>query len=348
MLNRRNVTVDVKHYEDCEQLFMSVGYSYLVEALLEFFKMEDVNKCPKENNSFLLNDGSDEEKKDQALAVLDTFVMQYLYPSSDEDTDSMESSDDDSTDGIFNYAQNLLKSFMILLDCKDAVASGNGEHLAVVQKQMLFHFSSISGFNSYAIEMLISTVQNEVLLSPREAHQCKWAALANWKGGKDKNIEIDLHQENRNADLKGLIRLMGANKTEKAIGRMSRAVGGVRKVVDVFEEQAVIKPKSSAHSHRSSAQDEDKVLHDLHKLKPFSPIIGRSHKSFVGISSDPLENLNEQLFCEWLKRHQKNIALHFPTVDEVPAVQPSDDGNEQSDNVDNLISSLVLDDLAHQ
>ena len=41
----------------------------------------------------------------------------------------------------------------------------------------------------------------------------------------------------------------------------------------MFEEQAVIKPKSSAHSHRSSAQDEDKVpqgLHDLHKLKPFS------------------------------------------------------------------------------
>ena len=104
----------------------------------------------------------------------------------------------------------------------------------------------------------------------------------------------------------------------------------------MFEEQAVIKPKSSAHSHRSSAQDEDKVLHDLHKLKPFSPIIGRSHKSFVGISSDPLENLNEQLFCEWLKRHQKNIALHFPTVDGVSAVQPSDDGNEQSDNVDNL------------
>ena len=106
------MTVDVKHYEDCEQLFMSVGHSYLVEALLEFFKMEDVNKCPKENNPFLLNDGSDEEKKDQALAVLDTFVMQYLYPSSDED--SMESSDDDSMDGIFNYAQNLLKSFMIL------------------------------------------------------------------------------------------------------------------------------------------------------------------------------------------------------------------------------------------
>ncbi|XP_028409312.1 uncharacterized protein LOC114531912 [Dendronephthya gigantea] len=50
VLNRRNVTVDIKHYEDCEQLFMSVGNCYLVEALLEFFKMENVNDSPKENN----------------------------------------------------------------------------------------------------------------------------------------------------------------------------------------------------------------------------------------------------------------------------------------------------------
>lgn len=291
--------------------------------------MEDVNKSPKENNPFLFNGGNDEEKKAQILALLDKFVTQYIYPTSDEDR--MESSDDDSTDGVFNYALNLLKSFIIFLDCKDAVASGNGECLALIQKQMLFYFSSISGFNLYAIKMLISTVQNEVLLSPREAHQCKWSALTNWKGGKDKNIEIGLLQENQNADLKGLIRLMSANKTEKAIGRMSKAVGGVCKVVDVFEEQAVIKAKSSAHSHRSSSQDENKVSHDLHKLKPFSPVIGRSHNSFVGIPSDLLENLNEELFSEWLKQHQKNIALHFQTVDDTPAVEPVEDMCQQSD-----------------
>ena len=83
--------------------------------------------------------------------------------------------------------------------------------------------------------MLISDIQNEVLLSPAEAHQCKWAALANWKGGRNKNIEIDLLQENRNKDIKGLIQLMGANKTGKAIDRVSRAAGGVCKIVDVFD-----------------------------------------------------------------------------------------------------------------
>ena len=339
------MTVDIKHYEHCEQFFMSVGHCYLIEAILEFFNMEDIKESPKANYPFLLNNESAEEKKAHLLAVLDKFVQQFLYPTDTDTDNSTDSVDDNSTvsDDVFNYALNLLRSFMVLLDCKDAVASGNGEHLATIQKQMLLYFSSVPGYNVYAIEMLISIVQNEVLLSSREAHQCKWAALANWNGGRDKNIEIDLLQENRNADLKELIRMMGANKTEKAIGRMSKAVGGVRKIVDVFDDQASVRRKSSAHSHRSSSRDESKISSDLHKLKPFSFAGGRSHTSFVGISSDPLEDLNEESFCEWLKRHQRNIALYFPTVDDTPAVHEEDD-DEQVDNFSELIDSLVIED----
>ena len=216
------MTIDVKHFEDCEQLFMSVGHCYLIEALLEFFKMDNINELPKENDPFPPDECSEEEKKAHLLAVLDKFLEEYIsleIPARGKDFDG-DCGDDDSGDGIFNYGVNLLSSFMLLLDCKHAVASGNGEHLALVQKQMLYHFSSVSGYNSYAIEMLISTIQNEVLLSTAEAHHCKWAALVNWKGGENKNIQIDLLQENRNKDIKGLIQLMRANKTEKAIQRM--------------------------------------------------------------------------------------------------------------------------------
>ncbi|XP_028407915.1 uncharacterized protein LOC114530546 [Dendronephthya gigantea] len=321
VLNRRNVTVDIKHYEDCEQLFMSVGNCYLVEALLEFFKMENVNDSPKENNPLPdQEDLSEEEKKTHLMTVLDKFLDEYVFQdTSCSDVDSLEEniSDNNSSDGIFNYSVNLLRSFMVLFDCKDAVAYGNGEHLALIQKQMLYYFSSVSGFNVYAIEMLVTTIQNEVLLSPAESHLCKWAALVNWKGGGGKNIEIDLLQENRNRDMKGLISLMGANKTEKAIERMSKAAGGIRKIVDVFENQASIKQKSSAHSHKSSLEDEKKVLADLRKLKPFSYVQGRSHTTFAGISSNPLCAFDEEKFSEWLKRHQKNIALHFPVVSDL-------------------------------
>ena len=49
---------------------------------------------------------------------------------------------------------------------------------------------------------------------------------------------------------------------------------GVHKIVDVFEDQASMKPKSSAHSHKASTEDEKKILEDLWKVKPFSQTPG--------------------------------------------------------------------------
>ena len=48
------------------------------------------------------------------------------------------------------------------------------------------------------------------------------------------NMEIDLLQEIRNKDMKGLIQSMEANKTEQSIGRASQASSGVRRVVEAF------------------------------------------------------------------------------------------------------------------
>ena len=289
---------------------MSVGHCYLLEALLDFFKMDYFDGPAKENNPCLTTSLDMNEKKSHALAIIDKFLEEYVFLSTASSSEGDED-DEDEPDGVLNYAVNLLRSFMLLLDCKDAVASGNEEHLALIQKQMLFHFSSVSGYNSYAIEMLVSIIQNDALLSPAEAHRCKWAALANWKGGGNRNIGIDLLQENRNKDIKELIHHMGANKTEKAILGVSKAAGGVCKIVDVFEAQASIKPKSSAYSHRSSIEDEKKIIDDLRKLKPFCQIPGRFHGSFEGVSSDPVADLNEAKFSEWLQRHQKNMTLYF-------------------------------------
>lgn len=111
----------------------------------------------------------------------------------------------------------LLKYFFIFLDLKDAVKEGNGARLVTLHKELLPHFKSLGGFNSYAIEMLISIVQNEVFVLEAEAYQCIWASTANWRGGPGKNVEIDILQENRNRDIKKEIKLMGANKTNKAI-----------------------------------------------------------------------------------------------------------------------------------
>ena len=128
-----------------------------------------------------------------------------------------------------------MRYFMILLDIKDAVREGNGETLVTIHKVLLPHFKSLPGFNAYAIEMLISVIQNKVFLSEAEAQHCMWVSTANWEAGVGKNIEIDLLQENRNKDIKKAIKAMGPNKTDKAIDRFSRASEGERLTVQNFD-----------------------------------------------------------------------------------------------------------------
>ena len=123
---------------------------------------------------------------------------------------------------------------------------------------------------------------------------------------------------------------MGPIRQREAIERISKAVTGIRKVVDVFEDQAFVK---------RSLEDENKVLSDLQRLRPFSFVPGRSHSSFVGISADPLHELDEKKFTEWLQKCQKNISLHFPTLDDAEST------DEESADIANLLSSLQVDDI---
>ena len=151
-----------------------------------------------------------------------------------------------------------------------------------------------------------------MLLSKAEAHRCKRAATVNWKVGVGHNIEIDLFQENRNCEMKKLIRSMGANKTEKPIERASKA----SEIVEAFVEQINIRPKSGSPTHKSSADDEKLIGRDLRGLRPFKKEEGRSFETFVGISHDPTHSLDKVKFKEWIDRHKKNIVLHYPATEE--------------------------------
>ena len=119
------------------------------------------------------------------------------------------------------------------------------------------------------------------------------AATVNLKGGTNNNIEIDLFQENRNCEIKKLIRSMGANKTHKAISRASKASDGVMKVVEAFENQVSMPKRSSSHTHKSSTYDELLVLRDLRALRPFRKEDGRSFEYFVKFHKIQLTNWTE-------------------------------------------------------
>ena len=309
-LQRRNVTKDVKHYEDCEQLFLTIGLCYTIEALTEFFQMPSKEARPTRNMPPFHNIHVGDNRKQYFDGILNQFVSTFLFP--EESTCSAS-----EQDRIMNYSLSLLQYYFLLIDFKDAVKEGNGKQLSILHKQLLWHFKSVPGYNVYAIEMLISIIQSEVFLSEAESNQVMWAGIVNWKGGEAKNIEIDLLQENRNKDLKSLIKSMGANKTTKAITRASRAVGGIRQIVENFDEKVALTRKSSAHTHRSDESDVVIILSDVRNLKPFAYSQGRKYKSFPKIEADNLKSLNADDFESWLSRHKNNLLISAPLqVDE--------------------------------
>ena len=105
---------------------------------------------------------------------------------------------------------------------------------------------------------------------------------------------------------------MGANKTETAIGRVSKASGGVTKIVEAFESQINMHQKPSAHFHKSSAEDEHAIIKDLRATRPFKKEDDRMFQSFAGISHEPVHPFDEERLKEWIDRHTKK--KHFDAL----------------------------------
>ena len=157
------MTSDVKHFEDCEQLFLTVGRCYVVEALMQFFGMETKDsRITKNRPPYHILDVGD-TKRQYYDAVLDKFIDEFLIPGPTNDPE--DSSSEVPQEYVKNYSLCVSKYYFIYFDFKDAVKEGNGESIATLHKTLLTHFKSLQGFNPYAIEMLISVIQNEVFLS---------------------------------------------------------------------------------------------------------------------------------------------------------------------------------------
>ena len=78
MLQRRNVTKGVKHFKECEQLFLLVGKCYVVVALLDFFNMSTVSDPQRKNNPNYRLMSVEEQRSAYWDEMLDKFINDHL------------------------------------------------------------------------------------------------------------------------------------------------------------------------------------------------------------------------------------------------------------------------------
>lgn len=195
------------------------------------------------------------------------------------------------------------------MQMKDTCAEGDGERNDINTKRLLQYFKSHGSFSKYAVEMVTSIAQKKALFSEEMAHRIRWGRFANWAGGKGKNIECDTAQEICNRTCKNIVLGMGPNKTSAAIVRASKSAAGVEQIVTKFDVQTGLHKKSTAHTSRSSQEDENIMIKDLSKLQPFNTSPGRSYDAFTNIKSSPLVGMDMQNFFAWLDNHKKNMAM---------------------------------------
>ena len=71
---------------------------------------------------------------------MEKFFDEYVFSATNDGEDTC------TRDGVLSYSVNLMASFLLLDDLKDAVKSGNGEYLAVLRKEATGTFLQYTSF----------------------------------------------------------------------------------------------------------------------------------------------------------------------------------------------------------
>ncbi|KAJ8264729.1 hypothetical protein GJAV_G00153260 [Gymnothorax javanicus] len=99
-----------------------------------------------------------------------------------------------STDFKKQHTEAWLSFGLLLLNFLDAVKEGDGDRLLRLYRVALVIFKSY-GHSQYAYSTFLLTVQINATLCPRLGHSLTWNRFWNGRGGKRKNISLDLHLE---------------------------------------------------------------------------------------------------------------------------------------------------------
>lgn len=102
--------------------------------------------------------------------------------------------------------------------------------------------------------MLLFLCKVFAILSEREAFHLCWNRFFNGKGGKGKNIPLDLKMEFYNHMLKSCLRMLGGNVNAKSAQRVARCLTMMQKVLDSVDCDVRLVNKSGASWLKLSKQ----------------------------------------------------------------------------------------------
>lgn len=283
----------------CDDFFDTVFTCFVLVACMRMLGMESLTDMPTAANEFDFTADSwmksDITRRSEIYAFCQAFVDQHVDFSYQE-------AGERSQDNITNYANEVISLGLFYSNYKDAVKEGDGVRVKACWKYLLPIFKA-SDKRNYSVEVLRMLYSYHYTLSPRQAHQLLYSRFVNVHGIPGRNIAADLHMEHLNRTCKEAIRGLGANKTEKAITRIGKAIGPLTSVTSNLDRNVLGKEsKSSKRKVASSQKDRTLIINELiGRASVFKEVAGRQYKHIGALQKSLFHKVDHKKFESWIQ-----------------------------------------------
>lgn len=171
------------------------------------------------------------------------------------------------------YALEVFSLGMLWHAFHDAIKEGDGERVMCYWKILLIVFHGTNRRN-YAKEAANVLLQHQFILSERKAAQLKWSRFVNTSGYMG---GCDLHMEQLNRLLKGVLANMGSNANPNSIIRAGKSIGPVHRICSLFQKETATAVDGQIHRYPSFKSDLSKTTKVLDNEQVLDPLGKRAH-----------------------------------------------------------------------
>jgi len=295
LLKRNDITGKVKGaFKNHHEFFTLAGTALMLEMAMEYFGMANEQSVPTKNFCTTSNTDNDAELSATMMNAINGLLQHFKFCSFSL-SDDIENLNGNSNDELFNYCCNVCHWTLHLLHIEDATKEGDLQRLLLNSKQNLLFFYSYSANSKYFTSTLDFIIKACFTLSPLMRLRILEGAFVNAKGGVGQNVEADLVQEHSVRNQKDCIRMLGANKTDVAMSRVTNAADAVASVVDTFDSGNDIATPSSRHGRIADNQDEKKIAAILREIRPFRLDVNRKVEGFHRVHQVPTNSIDKHL-----------------------------------------------------
>lgn len=206
----------------------------------------------------------------------------------------------DAPDGVYNYATNFMKFWLLRKTNVMSTRSGDGNRIVRHWRyaMLLYHTARKTKYRLEAFLLLAGTM---ALYTPRHKHQIIWNRFVNLSGGHGRNLDGDYVMELLNKYAKSRIKLIGSDHTPEIVKRIGKTMMFCHDVNQNLEMQVGAKPISRHHQSQDTKKDLLMLVCELQKAEVFKVIPGRSHHTFRDESSDIFNDFDVNQFHKLLR-----------------------------------------------